>query len=101
MSKEVEFVERPWGGYSILEENRDSVVKILKVLPGAQLSLQKHALRSETWFSMSDGLLALVDGETIEMEQRVPVQIGINKIHRLVNPTAEVGYVIEIIKGEY
>lgn len=101
MSKEVKFEERPWGGYSILEENDSVVVKLLRVNPGCQLSLQKHALRSETWFAMTDGLLARIDGETIEMEQRKSVEVGVNVIHRLINPTAEIGYVIEVIRGEY
>jgi mannose-1-phosphate guanylyltransferase/mannose-6-phosphate isomerase len=97
-----QFFERPWGGYMILNESSDGgVVKLLKVKPGSRLSLQMHAHRAEKWYSMTEGLLAQVDGETIEMEERVPVNIGVGIIHRLVNPTAEVGYVIEIITGKY
>lgn len=97
-----QFFERPWGGYMILNESSDgSVVKLLKVKPGAQLSLQMHALRAEKWYAMTDGLLAQVNGETIEMEQSVSVDVPIGVIHRLINPTAEVGYVVELITGKY
>jgi len=96
-----EFVERPWGGYQIIYQDFGVVVKILTVKPGARLSLQKHAFRSETWYLVAGELLALVDGETIEMELGESVKIDAGIIHRLVNVGNEVGRVVEIISGNY
>ena len=41
--------ERPWGSFERFTHNEPATVKILKVLPGQELSLQKHAHRSEFW----------------------------------------------------
>ena len=97
-----QFFERPWGGYMILNESSDGgVVKLLKVKPGARLSLQTHALRSEKWFAMTDGMLAYIGGKTHELSELQSVEVGIGVEHRLINPTSEMGYVIEVIAGEY
>jgi len=41
--------ERPWGTYTVLEENSHYKIKRIEVLPGQRLSLQKHHHRSEHW----------------------------------------------------
>ena len=45
-----EFDRRPWGTYTVLEEDRTFKVKRIEVLPGKRLSYQKHSQRSEHWF---------------------------------------------------
>ena len=96
-----EFVERPWGGYQVIYEDFGVVVKILTVNPGARLSLQKHAFRAESWYVVAGDMLAMVDGESIEMEVGKPVFVDVGIIHRLVNTGEGVGRVVEIISGNY
>lgn len=95
------FIERPWGGYQIIYEDFGIVVKVLTVNPGDRLSLQKHTFRSEKWYVVAGDMLAVVDGESIEMEVGKPVFVDVSKVHRLVNVGNEVGRVVEIIQGVY
>ena len=95
------FIERPWGGYQIIYEDFGVVVKVLTINPGARLSLQKHAFRSEKWYVMAGDVVALVDGESIEMAVGEPVFVDVGKVHRLINVGGEVGRVVEIIQGVY
>ncbi|NIP25733.1 mannose-1-phosphate guanylyltransferase/mannose-6-phosphate isomerase, partial [candidate division KSB1 bacterium] len=42
-------VSRPWGSYESLEVACNLQIKRLVIKPGAEISLQKHAHRSEHW----------------------------------------------------
>ena len=42
-------VQKPWGSYTILEQNGNYLVKNILVKPGGKLSLQSHRHRSEHW----------------------------------------------------
>jgi mannose-6-phosphate isomerase len=45
--------ERPWGTYTVLEENKSYKIKRIEVNPGQRLSLQMHHHRSEHWIVVS------------------------------------------------
>ena len=45
--------ERPWGNFRRFTQNEQSTVKVISVNPGAVLSLQSHAGRSEFWHVLS------------------------------------------------
>lgn len=45
----MEKVERPWGTYEIVKENKDYKVKVLTINPGESISLQYHNHRIEYW----------------------------------------------------
>jgi len=45
--------ERPWGTYTVLEENKNYKIKRIEVKPGERLSLQMHHHRSEHWIVVS------------------------------------------------
>ena len=94
------FIERPWGGYTVLHSGPEVTVKILQVNPGKRLSLQKHLHRSETWHPVSGGLSAQVGEDVVSLEIGKPVFVDVGMVHRLIGGT-EVGYVVEIIKGMY
>jgi mannose-1-phosphate guanylyltransferase/mannose-6-phosphate isomerase len=96
------FIERPWGGYTILHSSPEVTVKILQVNPGKRLSLQKHSHRSETWHPITEGLSAQIGRDIVLLEPGKPVTIDVGMVHRLVNGAGrQVGYVVEIIKGMY
>ena len=94
-------VHRPWGSYTVLEENASFKVKRLSVRPGASLSLQLHRYRNEHWVVVC-GVAQVTNGE---QECRLQVGQSINipqgAIHRLSNPGSEMLEVIEVQTGSY
>lgn len=56
---------RPWGSFERYSLNQVSTVKILTVLPGQQLSLQRHTHRDELWVILDPGLEILI-GDRVE-----------------------------------
>lgn len=64
------FEQRPWGDFEILRDETHFKSKIIKVLPGAQISYQSHAKREEHWI-MTRG-----SGEVVLNDQVIPVKAG-------------------------
>ena len=59
--------ERPWGNYTVLDDEADHKVKRIVVLPGKRLSYQRHAKRSEHWFIVTGTAMVTLDGERREV----------------------------------
>jgi len=59
--------ERPWGNYIKLFQESGVWVKRIEVNPGARLSLQKHAHRSEKWNIVTGKGLVVIDDKEIEV----------------------------------
>ena len=60
---EREFDERPWGNFTVLDDDApDHKVKRMVVHPGNRLSYQRHAKRAEHWFIVSGRALVTLDG---------------------------------------
>ncbi|HHL32222.1 MAG TPA: cupin domain-containing protein, partial [Oceanospirillales bacterium] len=94
-------VHRPWGSYTILEDEDDCKVKRLVVKPGQILSLQKHQRRSEHWTVVS-GTAKVINGDKeFLLEANQSTYIPINTLHRLENPTAQDIALIEVQCGDY
>jgi len=95
-------VNRPWGNYTVLEEDRDGFkIKRIEVAPGARLSLQSHRQRSEHWVVVS-GTATVTNGEevmTVEKNQSTYIPIGTK--HRLENLGKEPLHIVEIQVGDY
>ncbi len=96
----VEF-DRPWGHQEVFTTNESTTVKILTVVPGARLSLQRHAHRDEMWIILDEGVRAVV-GET---EQAYPVGSRVwvprGTVHRLLNNGEVPARVMEISFGDF
>ena len=93
--------ERPWGTYTVLEENRNYKIKRIDVNPGQRLSLQMHHHRSEHWIVVS-GTAKVTCGEResiINVNESTFIPIGAN--HRLENPGVIPLIIIEVQSGEY
>jgi len=93
--------ERPWGTYTVLEENKSYKIKRIEVNPGERLSLQKHHHRSEHWIIVS-GTAKVTCGErefTVNVNESTFIPIGVN--HRLENPGVIPLVIIEVQSGEY
>ncbi len=94
-------VYRPWGTYTILEENGDSKIKRIVVYPGAKLSLQMHHHRSEHWIVVQ-GTAKIVNGEqTIFLEENQSTYVPKTTQHRLENPGRVPLHIIEVQIGPY
>ncbi|MGC1183390.1 mannose-1-phosphate guanylyltransferase/mannose-6-phosphate isomerase [Legionella sp.] len=94
-------VHRPWGTYTILEQNEFFKIKRIEVKPGASLSLQMHHHRSEHWIVVS-GMAKVVNGEE-EFFVRVneSTYIAAGRKHRLENPGVLDLVMIEVQSGDY
>ncbi len=93
--------ERPWGSYTVLEENKSYKIKRIEVLPGHRLSLQMHHHRSEHWIVVS-GTAKVTCGEKesiVNVNESTFIPMG--RLHRLENPGIIPLTIIEVQSGEY
>ena len=100
--------ERPRGGYEVLYEGSGFKVKRIWVMPGTQLSLQRHKHRSEHWFVVS-GAGGVIMGETVESleyhsaEPGLSFDIDTRVIHRALcsHDATEPMVFVEVQRGAY
>lgn len=74
---------RPWGSYLNLSEEEGFLVKLIEVLPGMRLSLQKHFKRTEYWTVVKGAGVAEVDGEEIPLSPGKTVHVPCTAVHRV------------------
>lgn len=94
-------VHRPWGTYTVLEEDPNYKIKRIEVKPGGALSLQMHHHRSEHWIVVS-GTAKVTNGEKsflLCMNESTFIPAG--HAHRLENPGVVPLVMIEVQSGEY
>lgn len=94
-------VFRPWGSYDSLENAENFQVKRLIVKPGATLSLQKHAHRSEHWVVVQGKARITRNDEEFDLNVNESTYISIGDIHRIANPYDEPVHIIEVQCGDY
>jgi mannose-1-phosphate guanylyltransferase / mannose-6-phosphate isomerase len=94
-------VHRPWGTYTVLEEDPGFKIKRIEVKPGASLSLQMHHHRSEHWIVVS-GMAKVVNGDDeLFVRTNESTYIPAGHKHRLENPGMLNLVMIEVQSGEY
>jgi len=94
-------VHRPWGSYTVLEENAGYKIKRIAVHPGARLSLQRHYHRSEHWVVIQGTALVQVGDKEMLLSQNQWAEIPETAVHRLTNPGRIPLEIIEIQTGPY
>lgn len=92
---------RPWGTYTILENEPNYKIKKIVVKPGKRLSLQKHFHRSEHWIVVSGTALVEIDGKEAIVRANESTFIPMGMLHRLSNPGKMNLILIEAQVGEY
>jgi len=97
----VESGERPWGKYTVLDENTSYKIKRIEVKPGQRLSLQMHHHRSEHWIVVSGAALVICAGRQLVVNVNESTFIPIGEKHRLENPGKIPLVIIEVQNGEY
>lgn len=94
-------VFRPWGSYTVLEEQPRYQIKRITVSPGSKLSLQMHHHRHEHWVVVS-GTARITNGDDVFLlyeNQSTYIPSGVN--HRLENPGVMELELIEVQNGSY
>jgi len=94
-------VFRPWGSYDSIDAADNFQVKRLIVKPGAVLSLQKHAHRSEHWVVVKGKALITKNDDEFELKVNESTYVAIGDIHRIANPYDEPVHIIEVQCGVY
>lgn len=95
------FVERPWGNFMKLYQEKGVWVKRVEVNPGQRLSLQKHSHRSEKWIVVAGQGQALVDGREIALKAGSILDVPLGAVHRIGNTGSEKLVFIEVATGAY
>lgn len=75
--------ERPWGSYTVLQNESKFQVKKLVVNPGMRLSLQSHKYRAEHWFIVSGTALVDLEDTKFEVDKGDSVDIPLGAKHRI------------------
>jgi mannose-6-phosphate isomerase-like protein (cupin superfamily) len=92
---------RPWGSWSNLLGGEGFKLKLIEVNPGARLSLQRHAHRSEHWVVI-EGTATVVRGDDVfDLATNESTFIPLGEVHRLENRTAAALRLIEVQLGDY
>ena len=94
-------VFRPWGSYASVANESRWQVKLIKVKPGASLSLQKHQHRSEHWIIVSGTAKIEINKKTFTLSENQSTYIPLGSIHRLSNPGKIELSLIEVQSGPY
>ncbi|MFC1844917.1 mannose-1-phosphate guanylyltransferase/mannose-6-phosphate isomerase [Thermodesulfobacteriota bacterium] len=94
-------VYRPWGSYTVLEEQPRYKIKRITVNSGAKLSLQMHHHRSEHWVVVKGTAKVTCGEETFLVHENESTYISAGKKHRLENEGVIPLELIEVQNGSY
>ncbi|MBW1634985.1 MAG: mannose-1-phosphate guanylyltransferase/mannose-6-phosphate isomerase [Deltaproteobacteria bacterium] len=94
-------VYRPWGSYTVLEEQPRFQIKRITVNPGAKLSLQKHHHRYEHWVVVAGTAVVINGDDKVFLYENQSTYIPAGTRHRLENPGVIPLELIEVQIGSY
>jgi len=94
-------VYRPWGSYEGLVSGERFQVKLIKVKPGAKLSVQMHYHRAEHWIVVKGTARVQRGEETILLTENQSTFIPLGTVHSLENPGKITLELIEVQSGPY
>lgn len=97
----IERTIRPWGWYETVSEVAGNKIKRIGVLPGQQLSLQKHHQRAEHWVVTQGTARITLDDRVFDLTQGQHCDIAVGQLHRLANLTTEPVEIVEVQFGAY
>jgi mannose-6-phosphate isomerase len=93
--------QRPWGSFTILDDQEFCKVKRIEVNPGGTLSLQSHEKRAETW-TMVSGIGTITLNDSIaDYSSGDTVLIKAGQKHRIENCTDVPAIFVEVQTGAY
>lgn len=92
---------RPWGTFSVLENEEGYKIKKIMVRPGKRLSLQKHLHRNEHWIVVSGTATVQVEEKVFLLCENESTYIKAGQLHRLGNEGKIPLVLIEAQVGSY
>lgn len=92
---------RPWGWFETLSDVPGHKVKRIRVLPGQQISLQKHRQRAEHWVVVRGQARISVGSRALDLGVGQHVDIAKGEVHRLANLMQDPLEVVEVQFGAY
>lgn len=101
VATEHRFEIRPWGKFEILRDTEYYKSKVITIDPGAQISYQSHAKRSELWVVVKG------EGEVVINDQPHPVKYGshihipVGAKHQIINKSGASIEFVEVQLGNY
>jgi mannose-6-phosphate isomerase-like protein (cupin superfamily) len=96
-----EYVERPWGSYTVVAEAANFKVKTIEVRPGQRLSYQRHWRRAEHWFVVTGQGVVTLDGSTVDVRPGDAVDVPRSAAHRIQNTGPGPLVFVEVQHGDY
>ena len=93
--------QRPWGWYETVSEVAGNKIKRIGVLPGQQISLQKHHQRAEHRVVVQGVARVTLDDRTFDLPTGGHCDIAIGQVHRLANVTTDPVEIVEVQFGSY
>ncbi len=93
-------VYRPWGYYTLLNQGKGYLTKMICVSPRGQLSLQSHNFRSEHWVVLEGTARVTLDEKTYILKPGSSIDIPVKIKHSLGNPYDTELKIIEVQKGD-
>jgi mannose-6-phosphate isomerase len=97
----IERTLRPWGWYETVSETAGNKIKRIGVLPGQQLSLQKHHKRSEHWVVVQGTARVTLGERAFDLTVGQHCDIAVEQVHRLANLTNDMVEIVEVQFGNY
>tara|TARA_Y100000590_G_scaffold469842_1_gene660098 strand:+ start:1561 stop:3096 length:1536 start_codon:yes stop_codon:yes gene_type:complete len=92
-------IQRPWGSFEILDQNKTYQVKKLLINPSSSISLQFHDHRSEHWVVVS-GKVEVIKGESkFVLKENQSTYVKKGEVHRLLNVSDDIVEIIEVQTG--
>jgi mannose-6-phosphate isomerase-like protein (cupin superfamily) len=92
---------RPWGAFTVLEEQLTHKVKRIEVMPGQRLSYQKHEKRHEHWVIVAGRAVVTLDGKDVSLSPGQSIDVPRGAFHRVANSGSGILALIEIQRGAY
>jgi mannose-6-phosphate isomerase len=97
----IERTQRPWGWYETVSEVAGNKIKRIGVLPGQQLSLQKHHQRAEHWVVVQGTAHVTLGERVFDLKAGEHCDIAVGQVHRLANQTQDMVEIVEVQFGSY
>ena len=94
-------VMRSWGSATTIQENNFYRIRILEIMPGKSISLQRHQQRSEHWVVLKGVADVQRGDEKILLKENESAYIPIGIPHRLGNSQKNSLQIIEVQQGQY
>lgn len=92
---------RPWGTYTLIQEDARFKIKRIVVDPGQRLSLQLHHHRNEHWIVIRGIAKVNVGNREVMIHENESFYAAKSELHQLENPGTDPLELIEVQIGDY